>query len=101
MPHPIYGDPLHDLEQVTFTLTLPRTTNGHLTTVSAAGRSSTCRTALWTAEESWQRDAQRHGYEPGDYVSHVVMVAMQDRPSSQLQVDACLVGEGWAQDPLF
>lgn len=101
MPHPIYGDPNHDLEQVTFTLTLPRPTNGNLTTLAAAGRASTCRTALWTAEESWAQGEQRHGYEPGDAASHWVMVFMQDRPTGQRQVDACLVGEGWSQDPLF
>lgn len=100
MPHPIYGDPNHKLEQVTFTLTLPEATNGHLTTITAAGRSSTCRTALWTMEQSWQRDEQAHGYQPGDALSHIVMVAMQDRPTGQRQVDACMVGEGWAQDEL-
>lgn len=101
MPHPIFGDPNHELQQVTFTLTLPAATNGHLTTVAIAGRSDTCRTALWTDEYSWQRDEQEHGYQPGDYVSHAVLVAMQDRPTAQRQWDACLVGEGWAQDPLF
>lgn len=101
MPHPIYGDPVHKLEQVTFTLTLPEITNGFLTTLAAAGRSSTCRTALWTTEQSWQRDEQDHGYQPGDAASHLVMVVMQDRPTGQRQVEACLVGEGWTQEPLF
>lgn len=101
MPHPIYGDPNHELEQVVFTLTLPQATNGWLTTLATHGRSSTCRTALWTLEDEWERDAQRRGYEPADAASHLVMVVMQDHPTSQRQVEACVVGEGWAQEPLF
>lgn len=101
MPHPIYGDPNHELEQVTITITLPKATNGWLTTVATAGRSSTCRTALWTMEESWERGETRSGYEPADHASHVVMVCAQDHPTSQRQVEACMVGEGWSQDPLF
>ena len=101
MPHPIYGDPNHELHQVVITITLPRPENGGQTSLAAHGRSDTCRTALWTLEDLWSSVEQRHGYEPADAASHIVMVSMQDHPTSQRQVEACMVGEGWAQEPLF
>lgn len=101
MPHPIYGDPSHELEAVSLHIWLPSRRLDLPTRVMAAGRANTSRTALWTIEQTWATGEDAHGYNVGDFCSHVAMVCLQDHPTSQQQVDACMVGEGWAQDPLF
>ena len=101
MPHPIYGDPAHELLTVDFQLTLPTRENEFITKLTAWGRSTTSRSALWRVHEQWSWSEQEKGQQPSDSIAHVLLVAYQDRPTSQAQVEACLVGEGWAQPPLF
>lgn len=100
MPHPIYGDPKHELDTVHFVLWLPRPSRELPARCQALGRSETSRSALWTVDIDWEDGGDQHGYHAGDFLSHVAMVALQDHPTSQRQVDACMVGEGWAQDEL-
>lgn len=97
MPHPIYGDPSHALETVEFSLVLPVRSNEHRTSLQCIGRSGTARSALWVVKESWSWSEQEAGLQPTDAMAHVGLVSLQDRPTSQQQVEACLIGEGWSQ----
>lgn len=97
MPHPIYGAPQHELERVDFTLVLPVRSNQHRTTLHVYGRAGTARPSLWDLHETWSWTEQEAGYQPSDAVAHAVLVAMQDRPTSQQQIEACMIGEGWTQ----
>ena len=97
MPHPIYGAPSHELEVVHFSLDIPRRANEHKTTLRASGTAGTSRPSLWNVHESWSWTEQERGYQPSDAMAHVLLVAMQDRPTSQEQFEACMIGEGWSQ----
>lgn len=101
MPHPIYGDPNHRLERVEFTLIVPTAENGRRTALAARGTSGTARAGMWLVQEEWSAAEQERGYQPADALQHIALVALQDRPTSQSQVEACLIGEGWCQNPLF
>ena len=100
MPHPIYGDPKHELDEVHVSLWLPTPKNAHVTAVQMLGVAETQRGSLWCLKERWERHETRGGYEASDFVHHAIMVALQDWPTSQQQMEACLIGEGWAQDEL-
>lgn len=98
MPHPIYGPPQHRMTELAIKLWLPTKENGRKTTLQAFGISETSRGSLWSLREEWSAsDVQPGGYEPTDALHHLAMVAMQDQPTTQAQVEACLVGEGWKQ----
>lgn len=100
MPHPIYGAPQHKLDELTMKLWLPGPDNDHVTTVLIHGQSCTKRGSLWTDSWHWERDEDQQVYGPVDHLSHSVLCALQDWPTSQEQYDACIKGEGWAQDEL-
>lgn len=100
MPHPIYGDPKHILEEVTVKLWLPTHKRDGVTKVHMYGHASTQRRALWREIDEWTPDEGRGGYGPSDLIHHAVLCALQDHPTSQEQYEACLRGEGWAQDEL-
>lgn len=100
MPHPIYGKPSHQLETVTFTLHLPRRSNGYLTRLEAAGRASTSRAALWTASETWTTDEQEAGLQPTDALHHLSLIAVQDTPASQEALFRALTGVMWVEEQL-
>lgn len=95
MPHPIYGQPRHQLETVTVRITLPSPTNGFVTQARAVGEASTRRTSLWSESVSWSADEVTHGLQPADWVNHVVLCTLQDRPASQEALDDSLIGQGW------
>lgn len=97
MPHPVYGDPQHPLERVVITITVPRKVNDRRTHLEAYGWSSGKRSSLWHLREEWDVTETRGGYEASDMAHHIAMVALQDHPTSQAQMDACLIGEGWTQ----
>lgn len=100
MPHPIYGDPNHVLESVELRLYLPARYSDGTTRLTAYGQASTCRTALWSISETWSPADVHAGLLPTEAAHHILLVASQDHPTSQRQMEACMVGEGWAQDPL-
>ena len=101
MPHPIWGRPQHQLEAVYFQIYLPSVENSRTTTMIATGTSRTSRPSMWSIREQWVGGEQERGYQPGDALHHVCMTAMQDRPTSQAQMEACMIGEGWKQDSMF
>lgn len=100
MPHPIYGDPVHQLTSVEMKLYLPRRYKNGQFSLTAYGRSATCRESLWSIQETWTTAEVRSGLPPSEAAAHVLLTAIQDSPSSQRQMEACLVGEGWTQPQL-
>lgn len=97
MAHPIWGKPQHQLLRVTFTLELPTSQNGRTTRLIAVGSSETARASMWVVRETWSPSEQEAGLQPADALHHVALVALQDHPTSQTQMEACLIGEGWEQ----
>lgn len=97
MPHPIYGAPQHELESIRLTLYLPTVSNGRTTKLEAHGRASTQRGSLWNVQETWSRDEIERGYQASDAISHLVLVSLQDRPTTQRQLELGLTGQGWEQ----
>lgn len=97
MPHPIYGPPSHVLETVTFKLTVPTARNGRHTKLEVQGRSSTQRASLWSIHETWTQAEVEHGLQPSDSLHHLALIALQDHPASQTQVESCLTGQPWSQ----
>lgn len=97
MPHPIYGPPSHRLTTVHFVLTLPTKENGRHSRLEAHGRSSTSRAALWSVSETWTQSEQDAGLQPTDALHHLGLVAMQDQPITQRQLELGLTGQGWEQ----
>lgn len=95
MPHPIYGKPSHELESIRVVVTLPSPENGHLTAVRILGETTTQRSSLWSESASWSADEVTNGLQPTDWVAHVLLVALQDRPSNQEALDNGLIGQGW------
>jgi len=97
MPHPVYGAPEHRLERIDATLYLPTSATNAVTKLTILGRSDTCRRALWKLSQDWAPNETRSGYEPNDMMAHAILVAIQDRPTSQGAVDRSMAGEGWQQ----
>lgn len=95
MPHPIYGQPRHQLETVTVRITLPSPTNGHVTQARIVGETSTRRATLWSESVSWTAQEVAHGLQAADWVNHVVLCTLQDRPATQEALDNSLIGQGW------
>lgn len=100
MPHPIYGPPRHKLESVTLRLAIPGPENGHRTSVTIHGESSSKRGSLWTYQETWGPDEQRMGLQPCDAVRHVLLVSLQDHPTTHEALVEQLGGTGWRDEPL-
>jgi hypothetical protein len=97
MPHPIYGPPSHELETVTFRLTIPTRRNNRTTALEVHGRTSTQRSHLWYIHETWTPAEIEHGLQASDAIHHLALIALQDHPSSQAQVESCLTGQPWSQ----
>ena len=100
MPHPIWGPPKHELERITLRLTIPSNKNAHVAAVTIAGECSSKRASLWTYQESWGPDEQHQGLQVADVVRHVLLVALQDHPTSHAALMEQLGGEGWVDQPL-
>lgn len=97
MPHPIYGPPSHELTSITAILHLPTSFNGRSYRLEVSGRSITSRPSLWSVTETWTQAEQSAGLQPTDALHHLALVASQDRPTTQHQLEMCLIGEGWEQ----
>lgn len=95
MPHPVYGKPTHDLEVVTARIILPSPANGHVTQARVVGEASTRRTTLWNESASWTPEEAAAGLQPTDWVAHILLCALQDRPRDQGGLDNSLIGQGW------
>lgn len=83
MPHPIYGQTQHHLSTVTIKLWLPSRANDWKSQILATGEAATKRSALWSHSERWPDPLEVVGMTMTDAVSHLALIAVQDRPASQ------------------
>lgn len=101
MPHPIYGPTEPRLTAVRLVLTLPTNANDRSSRLDVYGECSTQRGTLWHVQERWNAAEHRAGLEPTDAAHHALLVAMQDRPRSQAEVERALSGGAlWYDEPL-
>lgn len=101
MPHPIYGPPNHRLTRITAQLDLGTGEENDVILGRVFGWSITQRGRLWAEHSSWVAPQDDVVRTPGDWLHHVVLVALEDRPNSQERLDYGLVGGVGIQDPLF
>lgn len=85
----------HRLSRIDMTLRIDP--DGELS-ISAQGRADTKRTPLWSHEEHFRQE--RNDLSASDWVAHLVLVALQDRPTSAQALQDGLRGEGWEQLPM-
>nr|CRY96645.1 hypothetical protein [uncultured prokaryote] len=100
MPHPIYGPPDHSLDRLSARLTIPSRRNGYIASVTVNGESETKRGNLWTAQESWTQAEQDRGLQVADWLQHLVLVSIQDRPITPTGLQHVLGAKGWEDQPL-
>jgi len=100
MPHPIYGPPDHSLDRLAARLTLPSRRNGYVAQATLSGESETKRGSLWTVQESWTQAEQDRGLQVADWMSHLVLVAIQDRPITTTGLQHVLGAREWEDVPL-
>lgn len=100
MPHPIYGPPEHRLEHLEVKVHLPEAANNHTTSVLVQGISGGKRAPLFTLAEHWGPDEITRGLQASDWLAHVVLSVLQDRPAGQQPAEQALRGEGWEQGSL-
>lgn len=93
--------PAHRLETVTFTIRLGGHPELAVVDIVAEGRSSTYRHALWRETNIYNSLTDDLTLEPADWVHHVTLTALQDRPNSQERLLFGLTGGLGVQDPLF
>lgn len=95
-------NPMHKLERVTLRVYLPNDASPNAVTTSAEGWAPTKRGHLWHVNESWSSDERSPGMmEPADWIHHLALVAMQDRPNTPERLDFALTGGLGYQDPLW
>lgn len=102
LPHKAFAVS-HQLTRVDFTLELPLSITGGECSISAVGRASSKRTALWTYAETFEPlTSKEKGYEPHDALAHIALACLQDRPtSSNLLHFALSGGVSWDEETLF
>lgn len=101
MPHPIYGPPDHRLEVVTIRLHLPSRSTSWVGRAQATGESSTSKRSLWSDRLVVECLSTNDGLGLADYAHHLALVALQDRPVNQAQLDRALKGgDRWTEDEL-
>ena len=71
---------------------VPTRSNDYWTRLHVAGRSTTKRAALWTVTESWRATGRDLGLVPIDALHLIALVAAQERPRSQAEVEYHLRG---------
>lgn len=86
------------LDQVRAVVDLADTPQGTIATVFIQGLCTRKRGSLWTYSETIQVDGGR--YNLSDLVTHVMLVAGQDRPVSEQELTRGLVGSAWEQPEL-
>lgn len=91
----------HELQRVRFTLELPTSALPGVVRGTAIGESEFRRAPLWAESTSWneREDDARHA--PADWLHHLALTALQDRPNSQERLLFGLTGGLGVQDPLF
>lgn len=96
-----YAVPTPRLQQVVFTLDIVESDPVDVVTVRAHGTSEYRRRVLWHEHSSWSEDSSDIRHEPADWVHHVALAALQDRPNTSERLIFSLTGGLGQQDPLF
>ena len=86
------------LDQFTFRVDLADSPTGTYATLWAEGRCRRKRGALWTYNETIGLEGGR--YHLSDLVTHLSLVATQDRPTSEAALTRGLIGSAWDQPEL-
>lgn len=96
-----YLPPTPPLHLVTFNLRLPEDSTARAPiTGRAVGSSSYKRLPLWSESSVWDgEDDTRHA--PADWLHHIALTALQDRPNTSERLLFSLTGGLGVQDPLF
>jgi hypothetical protein len=100
MPHPIYGPPAHQLEHLEVKVGLPTPANDHKTSIQVHGVSGGKRAPLFALSEAWAPDEITRGLQASDWLAHVVLALLQDRPSTLQDAQNSLRGEASEQGSL-
>lgn len=92
----------HRLTEVRFTLQLSHPDVEVPVIVGLAqGSGETKRTSLWTESNIWTGDELAQGNVVADWVHHIALAALQDRPNTSERLLFSLTGGLGVQDPLF
>lgn len=96
-----YLPPTPPLHLVTFSLRLPENP-GERAPVScrAVGSSGYKRLPLWSESSVWDDDEDVR-LAPADWIHHIALTALQDRPNTSERLLFSLTGGLGVQDPLF
>lgn len=86
------------LDRFSLTVTLADTPTGPIATLWAAGQCNRKRGNLWVYDETCPAEGGR--YSLVDLVTHLTLVAVQDRPTSNKALTQGLVGSAWEQPEL-
>lgn len=86
------------LDAFSINVRLAETPTGTLATLWGSGTCDRKRGTLWTYQETIGLDADR--YSCHDLISHLVLVALQDRPTTEQALTRGLLGSAWEQPEL-
>lgn len=96
-----YLPPVPPLHVVRFTLTWPEDPDDPTLLAQAVGESSYKRGRLWTESATFAPAEDKMKLAPADWVHHIALTALQDRPNTQERLVFGLTGGLGVQDPLF
>lgn len=99
MPYVPFKALVPKLEAVTISVMLPTRANNWESTMFVTGSSSLKRGTLWSHSEQWADPLEVTGYTIQDAVSHVTMIALQDKPYTQEMFDYALRGGKLYEEP--
>lgn len=91
----------HELRVIRATITLPSSAEEGPTTAHVIGETPTKRAPLWSETNAWGPPLDDRYLEVGDWVHHVVLASLQDRPNTGERLLFSLTGGLGVQDPLF
>ena len=91
----------HKLTRITSTLEFGPPCEEGVVVGTIHGWSSTKRGALWSEHNLWQADDDDVLMAPADWLHHIHLVGMQDKPNSKPRLIYGLTGGLGFQDPMF
>lgn len=77
-----FQKPDHKLRVVTFRLEFGEPAGETVINALAQGHAETRRTSLWSEANVWTEATADVRHEPADWLHHIALVALQDRPNS-------------------
>lgn len=89
------------LTTVEFRLEIPTRPGAHMVNTLAQGLSPNKRRPLWTEANVYNSADSDTMVEPADWIHHIALCALQDRPASQRDLIVALTGGMGEQHRLF